>query len=54
MMKTWTQFARTGNPNIAGMITWPAWQKRSDKYLYISERIQVKSGYSGIAQQIST
>jgi para-nitrobenzyl esterase len=51
MMKIWTQFARTGNPNITGLVTWPAWRKESDKYLYINNRIQVKSGYSRIAQQ---
>jgi para-nitrobenzyl esterase len=50
MMKIWAQFARTGNPNIQGMVTWPAWHKETDDYLYIAEQIQVKSGYSRVAQ----
>jgi para-nitrobenzyl esterase len=52
MMQIWTQFARTGNPKIAGMVTWPVWQKATDKYLYITDKIQVKSGYSKVAQKI--
>jgi para-nitrobenzyl esterase len=51
MMKIWTQFARTGDPNIPGEVSWPVWRKESDKFLFINEQIQVKSGYSGVAQQ---
>jgi para-nitrobenzyl esterase len=50
MMKIWTKFAKTGNPNISPTVTWPAWQKTTDQYLYIREKIQVKSGYSRVAQ----
>jgi para-nitrobenzyl esterase len=31
MMAMWTQFARTGNPNIEGMVTWPAYDSETDQ-----------------------
>ncbi len=49
MMRMWTQFARTGDPSVKGLIEWPAWDKATDRYLYIAEPLQVKSGYSGLA-----
>jgi para-nitrobenzyl esterase len=50
MMNIWTQFARTGNPSVKGLIEWPAWNKESDQYLLISDGLQVKSGYSELAK----
>ena len=50
MMTIWTQFARTGNPSVKGLVEWPAWDKASDQYLYITEPLQVKSGYSDLAK----
>jgi para-nitrobenzyl esterase len=50
MMKMWTVFAKTGNPSVKGLIDWPSYEKATDKYLYIVEPLQVKSGFSGIAQ----
>jgi para-nitrobenzyl esterase len=46
MMKIWVQFARTGDPSIAGLIEWPAWEQSSDKYLYINDTFRVKTGFS--------
>jgi hypothetical protein len=46
MMAMWTQFARTGNPNVAGLIDWPAYESAKDQYLCIAEPLQVKSGFS--------
>jgi para-nitrobenzyl esterase len=46
MMTVWAQFARTGKPSVKGLIEWPARDKVSDRYLYITEPLQVKSGYS--------
>jgi carboxylesterase type B len=50
MMNIWTQFARTGNPRVKGLIEWPAWNKESDQYLLISDGLQVKSGYSDLTK----
>jgi len=50
MMKMWTTFARTGNPSINGLIDWPAYDEDSDKYLYIVDPLEVRVGFSRIAQ----
>ena len=50
MMSMWTQFAKTGDPNIKGLITWPAYEASGDQYLYIADTLQVKSGFSTIGQ----
>jgi para-nitrobenzyl esterase len=50
MINIWTQFARTGNPNVKELIEWPAWDKAGDHYLYINDSLQVKSGYSDLAK----
>jgi para-nitrobenzyl esterase len=50
MMTMWTQFAKTGNPSVKGLIEWPAYDENTDQYLYIAESLQVKSGFSKIAQ----
>ena len=46
MMRMWTAFARTGNPNVSGLIDWPAYDETTDKYLYIVDPLQVKTGFS--------
>jgi para-nitrobenzyl esterase len=51
MAVIWTQFARTGNPNVEGLISWPAYDAATDQYLYIAEPLQVKSGFSKVAQK---
>ena len=48
MMKMWTQFARTGDPNVEGMIQWPAYNKEDDKYMYFAEPLEIKTGFSKI------
>ena len=50
MMSMWTQFAKTGDPNSIGLITWPAYEASNDQYLYIADPLQVKSGFSTIGQ----
>lgn len=49
MMAVWAQFAKTGNPSLTGLITVPAWEPGTDKYLYIADPLQIKSGFSTIA-----
>jgi para-nitrobenzyl esterase len=50
MINIWTQFARTGNPGINGLVEWPAWDKATNQYLYISETLKVRSGYSDLTK----
>ena len=50
MMTMWAQFARTGNPNVKGLLELPAWDRTGDHYLYIKDSLQVKSGYSDLAK----
>jgi para-nitrobenzyl esterase len=51
MMAMWAQFAKTGNPNVEGLIAWPTYEGETDQYLYIAERLQVKSGFSKVVQK---
>jgi para-nitrobenzyl esterase len=46
MMNIWAQFAKTGDPSVEGLITWPAYDAATDEYLYIAEPLEVKSGFS--------
>ena len=48
IMTLWTNFAKTGNPNVKGLIEWPAWERKTDKYLLITDPLQVKSGYTDL------
>jgi para-nitrobenzyl esterase len=50
MLSIWTQFARTGNPSVSGLIEWPAWDKAGDNYLYIGDTLTIKSGFSGLTE----
>ena len=44
----WTSFARTGNPSVKGLIDWPAWDRKTDKYLLITDPLQVKTKYTDL------
>jgi para-nitrobenzyl esterase len=46
MMMLWTSFAKTGNPGQDGLLDWPVYDEFTDRYLYITESLQVKSGFS--------
>jgi para-nitrobenzyl esterase len=48
IMTIWTNFARTGNPSVKGLIEWPAWDPATDKYLLIADPLQIKQGYSDL------
>jgi para-nitrobenzyl esterase len=48
MMNMWSQFARTGDPNVEGLIEWPVWKPSSDQYLYVKDTLQVRTGYSKV------
>ena len=40
----WVQFAKTGNPNGAGLPEWPRYQPDSDEYLEFGDPVEAKSG----------
>jgi para-nitrobenzyl esterase len=51
IMTMWTNFARTGDPGMPGVVDWPAWDEAMDRYLYVTEEPEVKSGFSKVAQK---
>lgn len=48
MMKMWAQYARTGDPNAEGLVTWPSWDPDKDRYLYVKDTLQVKAGFTKV------
>ena len=44
MVAMWVQFAKTGNPNVDGLIEWPAYEAATDQYLEIGDPLQVETG----------
>lgn len=51
MMRMWAQFAKTGVPSIPDHIEWPVWEPATDLYLYITDPLQVRAGFSKIVPQ---
>ena len=51
MMAIGAHFARTSNPSADGLVNLPAYDSESDQYLYIGESLEVKSGFSKIAEE---
>jgi para-nitrobenzyl esterase len=51
MMTIWTQFAKTGNPNVKGIVNWPVYEETTDRYLYISAQSEVRAGFSKIGRK---
>ncbi len=43
-MTLWSQFARTGDPSVDGLVSWPAYVEGDDRYLDIGEELLVKQG----------
>ena len=50
MQTIWTHFARTGSPSVKGLIEWPAWDWTADRYLLITNPLQIKQGYSELTK----
>jgi carboxylesterase type B len=50
MMELWTSYARNGVPKAKGVANWTVYSGDTDKYLYITETPEVKSGFSRVAQ----
>jgi para-nitrobenzyl esterase len=51
IMRIWTQFARTGNPSVSGLVDWPAYDAAGDKYLALDVPLKVKTGFSKVGQE---
>jgi para-nitrobenzyl esterase len=50
MTSMWIQFAETGNPSVKGLVRWPAYDYRTDRYLQIDVPLEVESGFSELVQ----
>jgi para-nitrobenzyl esterase len=51
MMRMWAHFAKTGDPNVEGMIEWPVYEKGSDQYMYFADPLEVRAGFSKIVPE---
>jgi para-nitrobenzyl esterase len=49
VMNIWTIYARKGKPDIKDLISWPAWEKTTDQYLFIADKPEVRGNYSGLS-----
>ena len=52
MMGYWVQFAATGDPNAAGLPSWPAYDQAADEYLEIGETIGTHIGLHAGASEL--
>jgi len=43
-MKIWSQFAKSGNPSVSGLIEWTPYTKENDAYLSIGAKLEMKTG----------
>ncbi|RYF59426.1 MAG: hypothetical protein EOO27_09310 [Comamonadaceae bacterium] len=47
-MAIWTQFARSGNPSVAGLVDWPTYTPSSDAYVDLGATPTPKTGFSRV------
>jgi carboxylesterase type B len=45
MMAAWTQFAKTGDPNVPGALAWPAYDPAHDTFFEFAVRPDVRHGW---------
>ncbi len=43
-MRMWSQFARTGDPSVEGLVDWPPYSEADARYLDIGVDLEVKTG----------
>jgi para-nitrobenzyl esterase len=48
MSSLWASFAKKGNPSVKGLVNWPAYDAIGDHYVYITDHIEVKTGFSNV------
>jgi para-nitrobenzyl esterase len=53
IMALWTSFAKTGKPSAEGVPDWPEYSGNMDRYLYICDRCEVRTGFSKVVEQTS-
>jgi para-nitrobenzyl esterase len=46
MVRYWTRFARTGNPNEAAATVWPAYTAANDAYLSLAPSVAVTTNFA--------
>jgi para-nitrobenzyl esterase len=51
MMRLWTQYAKTGDPGIPGLLNWPVWDQSNDQYLLITDSLKVRPKFSQLVQK---
>ena len=44
MRAYWANFARTGDPNGAGLLEWPVYGGQADEWLVIDEKPEIQAG----------
>jgi para-nitrobenzyl esterase len=47
-MAIWTQFAKTGNPSVAGLVDWPAYTPANDRFVELGAAPVVRTGLSSV------
>ena len=45
MTRYWVRFATTGDPNVAGLPAWPAYDPETDRHLELGDEIKTGAGY---------
>lgn len=52
IIQYWVQFAKTGDPNVAGLPAWPEYETKSARYLELGDEIKTGSAYRHEAMEI--
>ncbi len=47
-MTIWTQFAKTGNPSVTGLVNWPAYTTANDAFVELGATPVVRTGLSAV------
>jgi carboxylesterase type B len=50
IMELWSSFARTGKPKAKGIPVWPEYNRATDRYLYISGKSEIRTGFMKIVR----